>query len=242
MSESGSVMDREYLETVVETLRGQGVRFEPGLTDAEVARVEQTHGFRFPPDLRAFLQHALPLRDRPPPLDGAATPEGPSGPISEFPDWRNEPDESLRARLAWPRDGIMLDVGHGGLWLEVWGPIPADWNALRIVAWRAIKQAPVLIPIFGHRYLPSEPLLAGNPVFSIMETDIIYYGYDLASYLAGEFGVSLPSWAAESPRRIRFWDDLLLWNSPDLAELWDDTSAMRAQRDALIRHLSPWRR
>lgn len=41
---------------LVGTLRNDGVDFEPGLTDAEVADAESRYGFRFPPDLRAFLR------------------------------------------------------------------------------------------------------------------------------------------------------------------------------------------
>lgn len=38
-----------------------GVQFEAGLSDAEVTGVEERFDFVFPPDLRAFLQHALPV-------------------------------------------------------------------------------------------------------------------------------------------------------------------------------------
>ena len=36
------------------------VEFDAGLTDAEIVAVECKFAFRFPPDLRAFLQTALP--------------------------------------------------------------------------------------------------------------------------------------------------------------------------------------
>jgi hypothetical protein len=46
-----------------------------------------------------------------------------------------------------------------------------------------------LVAVYGHRYIPAEPGLAGNPVFSIHQSDVIVYGSSLASYLAAEFGV-----------------------------------------------------
>jgi len=62
------------LEKLVSMLREQGVLLATGLTDEEVARVESTFGFRFPPDLKAFLRYALPV----------SSPEF----RKEFPNWR----------------------------------------------------------------------------------------------------------------------------------------------------------
>jgi hypothetical protein len=39
----------------------RGLHFGEGLSDAEVRRAEENYRVRFPPDLRAFLQTALPL-------------------------------------------------------------------------------------------------------------------------------------------------------------------------------------
>jgi hypothetical protein len=63
-----------------------------------------------------------------------------------------------------------------------------------------------LIPIYGHRMMPDEPHLPGNPVFSVYQTDIIYYGYDLADYLRHEFHLPGREPWPERVRAIRFWD------------------------------------
>jgi hypothetical protein len=90
-----------------------------------------------------------------------------------------------------------------------------------------LDDAPRLIPIYAHRAVPNEPLEAGNPVFSVMQMDIIIYGNDLEQYLHNEFG--LPPLHDETgrllvdeeggllhekakrreglPREIRFWKD-----------------------------------
>ena len=52
------------------------------------------------------------------------------------------------------------------------------------VAKRAMDAAPKLVPIAGHRFIPEAPHEEGNPVFSVHQTDIIYYGRDLAEYAA----------------------------------------------------------
>ena len=77
-----------------------------------------------------------------------------------------------------------------------------------------VAQAPRLIPVMGHRYIPAEPELAGNPVFSVYQTDIIYYGVDLATYLRCEFGqLDHVNAVREEARRIRFWSELVSANA-----------------------------
>jgi hypothetical protein len=157
-----------------------------------VAGVESSFGFRFPPDLRALLQFALPVSPR-------------------FPNWRDDPEESLRERLAWPAGSAAFDIEQNAFWLDEWGPRPEDLRAAIEIAEREIAKAPKLIPIYGHRFIPEEPHVAGNPVFSVWQlTDTIYYGTDLANYLENEFSGRehhFPNY--EGIRRIRFWSRLV---------------------------------
>jgi hypothetical protein len=64
-----------------------------------------------------------------------------------------------------------------------------------------------LVPLISHRYIPSEPNEAGNPVFSVYQSDVIYYGADLADYFEHE----LDGWAPVTTpiKHIRFWSDLV---------------------------------
>jgi hypothetical protein len=57
-----------------------------------------------------------------------------------------------------------------------------------------------------HRMMPDEPREAGNPVFSVHQTDIIYYGFDLLDYLRNEFKLRDRDPWPEKVRPIRFWD------------------------------------
>ncbi len=175
---------------LVEVLRNTGIEFDAGLTDAEVATAEGRFGFRFPPDLKAFLQTALPVGVR-------------------FPNWRSGGESSLRDWLDLPRRGILFDIEHNGFWLEEWGPRPQTLDEANRIANSLIDAAPRLIPIFIHRMMPADPHLPGNPVFSVHQTDIIYYGADLRHYFGHEFmaGTGGAVWPpAESIRRIEFWD------------------------------------
>jgi hypothetical protein len=51
------------MTVLIKLLEGakRGLHFDEGLSDAEVRRAEENYGVRFPPDLRALLQTALPL-------------------------------------------------------------------------------------------------------------------------------------------------------------------------------------
>jgi hypothetical protein len=170
---------------LVEQLRGRGIAFDAGLTDAEVEAAEARFGIRFPPDLRAFLQTALAR-----------------GKL--FPDWRAGDEADLREWLDLPRRGILFDVGNG-FWMEDWGARPATWDEAQQLVSSLIAAAPKLVPVCQHRMMPDEPHAPGNPVFSVHQADIIWYGFDLEDYIQNEW--NLPgrrSW--QNPKPIRFWD------------------------------------
>ena len=43
--------------------QARNIEFDAGLTDDEMADIERTYAIHFPPDLREFLQTALPVSD-----------------------------------------------------------------------------------------------------------------------------------------------------------------------------------
>jgi hypothetical protein len=174
-------------QRVVAELRERGIPFDEGLSDSEIAGAEYRFGFRFPPDLAAFLQTGLP-RGR------------------GFPGWRGGEEAALRDWLDQPRQGILFDIEHNGFWLGEWGARPAGLAEARRIATELIAAAPKLIPIYIHRMMPDEPCKSGNPVFSVHQTDIIHYGHDLLDYFRREFKVARWWTRPSEPRPIRFWD------------------------------------
>jgi hypothetical protein len=179
-------MDLAYCN---ERLAQAGVRFEEGLTGAEIAAVEKEFGFLFPPDLREFLSHALPVS-------------------VGWLDWRHEKRSEIKRRLEWPYEGICFDIQHNGFWLNSWGPKPATLLEAFAVARAAVDSAPRLIPIYSHRYLPDRPDEVGNPVLSVYQTDVIYYGANLLDYFCNQFPNQFgrTEFAIDGPiRRIEFW-------------------------------------
>lgn len=183
------------LETWKRTLEQAGVRFDAGLLDSELEAAQRAHHFRFPPDLEELLRFALPMG-------------------RGWPNWREPLDPGIAEAFAWPLEGILFDIENNDFWLEEWGLRPPSLDDAFAIARERVAAAPRLIPISGHRYLPETPRTAGNPVFSVYQTDIIHYGRDLEEYFAnefpqyfrgpgGEFGISVPV------RRIEFWSRLV---------------------------------
>jgi len=182
-------LDKEYLVTAVGIMERGGVGFVDGLSDAQILAAEQQHGIRFPPDLRSFLSYRLPIG------------EG-------FPDWRRPSSTSIANQFSSPLDGILFDITKNGFWYHGWGSRPESEQQAVEIAKERIQTAPVLIPVFRHRYMPDRPRLPGNPVFSVHQTDVIYYGFNLMSYLSREFGVEGSPTPPEAPRGIEFWSEL----------------------------------
>jgi hypothetical protein len=204
-------MNTELYDMLIDRLKVVGVSFDPGLTDVEVDQAEEAGHFRFPPDLREFLQRGVPGRY------ARRVAGGDRSQSRDFPNWRKQPDkiltrsqkrliDGLRASLL---DSYQPDYKAAVYWPEAWGERPAKLSSARSILDSKWHKAPRLLPIWGHRYLPADPAEAGNPVFSIMGVDIIHYGVDLLDYFVRDFHIEPLVPKPEQPRPIPFWDDFL---------------------------------
>jgi hypothetical protein len=161
-------------------------RWTKGYTQTELDDAQQKFGLVFPPDLLALLRDRRPL----------------AGHV-----WTDEP--AIRRALARPFEGLLFDVEQAALWWPEWGEKPSSREARAEVLRSVVSRAPKLIPLIAHRYLPEQPQETGNPVFSVYQADVIYYGANLADYFAREFdGWSHRPWP-EQVKRIPFWSDLV---------------------------------
>jgi hypothetical protein len=153
----------------VSFLAERGVTLAPGLSAQEFRAVEDTFGFEFGPDHRGLLRLALPSGD-------------------DWVDWRQDPEDDLRWRLGSPTEGVLFDVAHNSYWDAGWGPRPEDDSDAAALAKPHIERWHKLVPIFSHRYTPAAPAGPGAPVFSVHQSDVIFYGSDLLDYFKNEFG------------------------------------------------------
>lgn len=161
-----------------------------GLSPNEIASIESQLGFRVPEDFAYLFQN---LQD----------PGGVLFPWSNFDKGRY--DDILR----WVLHGIEFDIENSHLWHQRWGKRPPSLSAALDVARKDFETWPKLLPIYGHRFLAAEPCRSGNPVFSIKQTDIVYYGADLSHYLVHEFidrDYALHT-SAQKIRKIDIWSD-----------------------------------
>ena len=181
--------DEVYLDTWVQTLTQKGIHFATGLTNSEADAVECFWSLTFPIDLRQLLQYALPIS-------------------KGFPDWRAVDTQSLRDAIEWPLAGMCFDIEHNTFWMDEWGSRPSSLEAAQAIAKQAVQNAPFLVPVYSHRYLPAQPCASGNPIFSVYQTDIIHYGHHLADYFHREFGVFNPDSGMYDTREIAFWSEL----------------------------------
>jgi len=174
-----------------------GIYGVPGLSSAEIGSIEAQLGFRLPADFVYLLQHH---RD----------------PGRVFFPWSNFRKREYDERIHWVLQGIEFDIDHNKFWMDRWGKRSATLSAALDIARKDFETWPKLLPIHHHRFLTAEPCRPGNPVFSIMHTDIIYYGADLAHYLLNEFvdqDYVLHTHAQEI-QKIRIWSYLAEnWNS-----------------------------
>ena len=160
----------------------------PGLSTDQIASIEAQLGFRVPDDFAYLFQN---LQD----------PGRVLFPWSEFDKRRY--DECIGDVLG----GIEFDIENDVFWHERWGKRPDSLSGALTVARKDFETWPKLLPIYGHRFLAAEPCRSGNPVFSIMQTDIVYYGADLPHYLLNEFvdHDHARHTQAQDIRRIEVW-------------------------------------
>src|SRR5262249_18721978 len=105
-----------------------------------------------------------------------------------------------------------FDVVNNGVWWPTWGSKPANHEGQRERLKTVLAEAPKLIPLFGHRYIPDEPCESGNPVFSVYQTDVIYYGANLQDWLEREsVTFNMNPWP--QVKEIRFWSEAVERNN-----------------------------
>lgn len=169
-------------------LREAGALLTPGLTAEELGQLEAQLDIEFCADHADFLGLAVPLG------------EG-------WIDWRGAP-EPIARRLRQPREGLLFDVLHNDFWPASWGGRPVEPLIAEQEAREQLGRWPQLVPLYGHRYLPSRPIASPAPVFSVVQSDVIYYGYDLLEWVRREFfGVQLPVARPDRPT-VRNWSKL----------------------------------
>jgi hypothetical protein len=182
-------------ESLMTELKGKGVVFDRAMNLEELNIVAQFYNISFPFEIQKLFSLGLPVS-------------------RGFYNWRDMSSENvkhIKNALEAPIDGLQFDLEENGFWCEQWGIKPSNIEDARNILLQHYNNAPKLVPLYSHRYMPFIPDLTRVPVFSIMQSDIIYYGTDLVSYLEIEFGYKDrdSNIIGYDFPHIDFWSDLL---------------------------------
>ena len=154
---------------IISRLKSKGIVFEKGLSQEEIYSIYKIYNIKFPKSLEIFLKTALPVSNG-------------------FYNWRDFSIiniKYIKQMLCYPQNYIrkMTDEVE---WNIDWGIEPKEYRVRNESVIERLSKAPVLIPIFSHRYIPIIDE-ENPPIISVHGTDIIYYGTDLMDYLFAEF-------------------------------------------------------
>jgi len=146
------VCERVRRLKLVEMLKraARSVSFAQGLRELENDCAKENCGFRFPPDLREFLQTALPIG-------------------FSFPDWRLQDDARIRESLWLLSNGALFDVGRNDFLLPDRGIRPTGMEGAKAVAIVRFDELPRLTVVFGRRMIPDQPHETGDPISKVKE-------------------------------------------------------------------------
>lgn len=188
---------KDKIDNIIRFLEDKGIVFDNGLTQDEFDELKIKFGVDFPPDLKLLLSRKMPIS-------------------KYFPDWRKLLDGSdsyLKESLTHPEEGIIFDIEYNNFWYPRWGTKPKELSEALKTAREELEAVPKLARVYSHRYIPVEPLEEGNPIFSISQTDIIYYGNNLENFFHTEFNKKEEEFDPKFIKRINFWSDLVDLNN-----------------------------
>lgn len=193
---------------ILNTLKSKGYAIDRGLTDNEIEAVEKAFDAPLPPDFKLFLQAGV-IRDNPPAKDSKVI----SRPY--YPDWSHPEEVAVKSQDWIEQHVFKFDIEKNGYWYKEFGDKPTNSAHAVQQALEVIRTWPPLFPIHGHRFIPSNPHNAGNPVLSVRQaTDTVYYGMNLLEHLSMDFHLGL-NVENEPKKPVPYWGEAF-----DLDQTW----------------------
>ena len=188
-----SIKEWKYIK-IIKKLKNKGVTFAEGMTQNEILECEDFYSIKFPMPVKEMYSIALPVS-------------------KGFYNWKDYSEKSIernKAAVSQPLEGILFDIENNDFWYDKWGKKPDTISEAKRVCIEEFQKVPKLFPVYGHRYMPLVEGKTNLPVYSVYQTDIIYYGEDLISYLKIEFGYKPhKSTKLSNILHVDFWDDIV---------------------------------
>lgn len=176
---------------ILAMLQTEGIELAEGLSEQEFQKINQEYGIEFPVELKEFYSNVLPI----------------SVGFYNWRDFSSDNINSIKKTMKIPFDDI-YELANEVYWCDDWGEEPDEEDKVSIIR-EKLKTAPKLIPIYLHRYMPIIDKI-NIPILSIRDTDIIYYGENIESYLEIEFGnKNQEDIDFDQIEHVPFWSDLL---------------------------------
>ena len=170
---------------------GRADAIHDGLTDSEIEAIQAKYKFKFPEDLRQFLQVGLPVSHGCKPGVPEELPAFYSAANRGWHDWR-----TLLIITDPEKDTVLNQLSYHAT--------PPDVEK---------GSYPPLIPIYIHRMIPTEPSQRGNPVLSMHGCyDNIVYGSNLWDWLVQDFSIEVPTEFTQGGtpyKELPFWNKYL---------------------------------
>lgn len=187
-------MNNSQITKIAKLFKAKNITMEPGLTEDSIVQIENLIGRKLPEDLHDLLISFVPTGT----YDDAS-----------FPNWHQDPSQIIREAKESIAEAFKFDIEKNDFWPESFGQKPDSKEAAIEKALELIKDVPPLVPIYGHRFLTSEPGTVGNPVLSLLQpSDAIVYGANLVEYFEVEFNNKQSS-SYDMSRNLPFWGDII---------------------------------
>lgn len=190
MSPVSESYDAGWAEETVARLKGVGIDFAAGLTVQEFDAIENSFGVAMPTELALLLTAGVPISEK-------------------WARWPDGPEMVAQDTRSWIDRAFEFDITVGDYWHPLLGERPESDTEAVAQALEVVHAASPLMPIYAHRFITTTSANGPRPVLSVWQAvDSIIYGNDLADYLAREFRIERPRWAAAQPAGVPVWDEL----------------------------------
>jgi hypothetical protein len=191
----GRSYDADWAERAVGHLKAVGVEFTAGLTARDCDAIGQSFGVAMPTELTLLLAVGVPIS-------------------AKWARWSEGPETVAETARSWIDGAFTFDIMAAQYWHPLFGERPGTSPEAVEQALEVVHAAPPLLPVYAHRFITTSSTGPG-PVLSVWQAvDSIIYGNDLADYLANEFGIERPAWAATRSAPVPVWDRLFdLWGT-----------------------------
>lgn len=150
-----------------ELMQCSGIKLSAGLSAQEFEKIWNVYGICFPVSLKRLFSQGVPIGNN----------------FYNWHDFSNENIQKIKMAIIRPKLYIFNHIDELE-WLD--SRSFSNATAKREESKMQLDKAPMLIPLYGHRYLPMIDAL-DPPVISVHGFDIVYYGKNINDWIRNEF-------------------------------------------------------